>query len=401
VKPFAWLVLVIGVAAAAAYGGYWYGQHHGAAAEVKGADAAAAGTEPAADKPVVTVATAPLKREPISETFSVYGTVTAPPGEVRALSVPFESHVVRVLVTPGQQVTAGTGIIQVEAGPDALVALQEAKNAFDVATRDLNQVQQRFADHLATNQELSQAQQLVQSAKLKLESLVQRGVGQSHELKAPATGLVSKVDVQEGQIVPSGNPLVEWVAGNRIEVRLGVGPDDAKSLKVGQPVRLRRVGRSSSEEAFEGQVRVVGQRLDPATRMVDVMVSPPPDAGFLLDSYVEGEMTKATEIAFVVPRDAALPDEAGHYMLFTVRDGHAVKHSVRLGLQNDRFVQVIGDDLKEGEPVVVVGNYQLQDGTAVEIQEPATQPAAEPATGTTAAPATSPAAVPATMEAKS
>ena len=63
--------------------------------------------------------------------------------------------------------------------------------------------------------------------------------------------------------------------------------------------------------------------------------------------------------------------------MFTVRDGKAVQHAVRVGVENDREAQVIADDLKAGEPAVVVGNLELEDGMAVRTQ-PAPAPTAAP-----------------------
>jgi len=46
---------------------------------------------------------------------------------------------------------------------------------------------------------------------------------------------------------------------------------------------------------------------------------------------------------------------------------HAKKHTVKLGVQNEKEVQIVTPDLKENDRVVTVGNYELQDGMAVEV----------------------------------
>jgi hypothetical protein len=57
---------------------------------------------------------------------------------------------------------------------------------------------------------------------------------------------------------------------------------------------------------------------------------------------------------------------------------------VRIGLQQDQLVQVIGDDLKAGDQAVVRGNYLLEDGSEVQVTASATQPATAPAADTKA-----------------
>jgi membrane fusion protein (multidrug efflux system) len=381
---FGRVVLMIVIAVGAAASGYWYGAHH-ATEEKKDADEAGATTQPAGAedevRPVAEVVVEPIRKGKITQTVTAYGSVVAEAGDVRIVSIGFETRIGKILVTPGQQVAADTELLVADASPDAIVALQDAKNAYEAATRDLAQAQQRFNDHLATNQELSQAQQAVTSAKLKLNSLVERGVDTPQRPTAGAAGLVSKVDVQEGQIVPAGGALVEIAAGNKIEVKLGVQPGDAAALKPDQPVRVHLVSGTSGDE-FEGHIRVIGQRVDSATHLVDVRVTLPTEAKLLLDSFVVATLERASaDDALLAPRDAVLPDEEGKSILYTVANDKAVKHLVKVGLENDNQTQVIADDLKEGDPIVVRGNYELDDGMDVKIAAEA--PATEPTTGPT------------------
>jgi RND family efflux transporter MFP subunit len=368
------IILLVLIAGALAGGvGFWLGRH---AIEPKQGDAGERTTnsdsdEQSSEEVVAHVEVVPLTPASISQTVTAFGTIVAEPSSLRIQSVPFESRIKHIDVTAGQEVSPQGKTVQLEASADALLALQEAKAALDAAMRDLTQTKQRLKDHLATNQELSQAQQALDAAKLRHQSLIDRGVGQSHQLSADVAGIVSKVNVQEGQIVPAGGALVEIAVGNRIEARLGVNEETVARLKVDQAVRLRRVDESP-DSAIEGKVRLIGRRVDPATRLVEIRVTLPPSAKLLLDSAIVGEITLASEAGFVVPRNAALPGEAGEFVLFTIHHDHARKHAVRLGLQQAGRVQVIGDDLKEGEPVVVVGNYSLEDGMKVQTREVST-----------------------------
>jgi len=119
----------------------------------------------------------------------------------------------------------------------------------------------------------------------------------------------------------------------------------------------------------EGSVRLVTRRIDPTTRLVDVYVSLPEGTKLLLDGYVRGEVQHTEKNALVAPRSAVLPNESRSYDVFTVENGKAVKHTVKVGLQNPDEVQIIGDDLHENDSVVTVGNSELEEGMAVEIQK--------------------------------
>ena len=70
----------------------------------------------------------------------------------------------------------------------------------------------------------------------------------------------------------------------------------------------------------------------------------------------------------LVPRSALLPSDQG-YVLFTVKDGHAVKRTVAVDLQNGTDAAVSGEGLHAGDIAVVQGNLELDDGMAVVTEE--------------------------------
>jgi len=88
-----------------------------------------------------------------------------------------------------------------------------------------------------------------------------------------------------------------------------------------------------------------------------------------LDGSVRGEMQRAEKNALVVPRSAVLPNESREFEVFTVANNRAIKHTVKIGAENPKEIQVVADDLHEGDPIVTVGNYELEDGMAVEIKK--------------------------------
>jgi membrane fusion protein (multidrug efflux system) len=375
VKSLTTWVLVLFLVGAAAGTGYWLGHRSSGGKD----EADTGGKERGESKPVATVSVVPIRKAAIADDVVAYGAITAPTSEVRVVSVPFESRLVKILVVPGQSVTTGMPLIEIEASPATKLALEDARNTLAATQRDLELVRQRFQEKLATNSELFTAENNIKTAQAHLKSLEQSGADGQRQLKAEAPGIVSKIDVQEGQVVPAGGPLVETASQNQIEAKLGVEPNDVGALAVGQAVQLTPI-ENPSAEPVAGKIRLVGRRVDPTTRLVDVMVSLPPDAALILESFVAGKITRAAGEGFLVPRDAVLPSEDSGYELFTVKDGHAVKHTVKVGVENDELVQVIADDLKEGDLAVVVGNYELEDGMQVKAQPAAaSQAASEPA----------------------
>jgi membrane fusion protein, multidrug efflux system len=225
-------------------------------------------------------------------------------------------------------------------------------------------MQQRFDLKLTTNDQLLQTKQALEQAQTKLESLRRRGSESPQSINADAASLISKVSAQDGAIVPAGNAMIEMVAQNRLDARLGIEPADSAKVKAEQEVSLARV--NAPGKTILGRVRKLSQATNATSHLVDVFVDLPSSSGLLLNESVVGKIPIASAQGLIVPRSAVLPQE-GHYVLFTVKDGHAQEHSVEVPLQNEREAEVNGKDLQAGQSVVTLGNYELKDGMAVKV----------------------------------
>ena len=309
-----------------------------------------------------------LHRDQITETIAAYGTVVAAPGETETFSVPFECRVRKVLVTAGLAIAQDTALLEIEPSPDTALQLAEARSEQDSAGNALQLVEQRVAMKLATRQDLLQAQQRLHDAQLRLTSLKDRGIDGTRTIRATASGVVSRIAVQPGAIVPAGMALVETIGQDQITVRIGVEDEDVVHLEPGQVVHILPVNAADGR-AVDGQIHLITHQVNPQTRLVDVFVSSAAGARLLLNEYVEARIAIAAHDALVVPRAAVLPED-GQYVLYTVADGRAVRHVVTIGVENATEMEVAGDGLQEGQAVVVVGNSELNDGMAV-----ATEPA--------------------------
>jgi membrane fusion protein (multidrug efflux system) len=316
--------------------------------------------------PIAQVQVAKVERKTMTAKVIVYGSVVAQPGKTHSVSVAFETRVRHILVAPGQFVQENDPLTEIEPSPAAQLQLQQAKNAAEAARKELKQTQDRYNLKLATNQEVSAAEKAARDAEAQLTTLQRAGAGGDNRIHADMAGVIAKVNVQDGQIVPAGNPLVEIVAENEIEVKLGVEPEDLSAVQTGVPITIFPINDPTAAKV-EGSVRLVTRRIDPATRLVDVYVALPEGTKLLLDGYIRGEIQRTEKDALVVPRPAVLPNESRGYEVFTVANKRAVKHTVKVGLENPDEVQVMANTLHEGDSVITVGNYELEEGMAVEV----------------------------------
>ena len=320
-------------------------------------------------KPTATVELSPLKVEPISETLEVFGVVESSPGTEQVSSAPYDCIIENVLVAAGDKVAAGDVLVQIGPSPDSRLVLEAARSALIVADKSLEATQERYDLRLATNQELAVARQAQADARAKLTSLEARGLGGDGKLKARSSGVVSKLDAATGALVLLGAPLASVANAGRLEARLSVEGSARAKLAKGATVSMTSA-EDPGADPVEGEVRSVGAALNAAAGSLDVRVGLPNSAGLLLGEHVKAliEVRKVSD-SFVVPRSAVLPDDDAQ-VLYTARDGKAIRHEITIGIVAGDRLEVHGKDLNAGDLLVITGNYELTDGMAVEVAKP-------------------------------
>nr|CBX27708.1 hypothetical protein N47_H25300 [uncultured Desulfobacterium sp.] len=318
------------------------------------------------ETPVAHVKTELLKNGTIDEIILAYGNVIPAPGAQTTISVPFESRIIRLMVNEGQEVSQNDPLLELGPSPDTHMKLKQAQGTYNAANQALKNMERKFQLRLATNDQLLQTQQILEQARLTIDSMKSQDIGGQKELKAEVDGLVSKVSVNEGALVPAGAPLLQLVPRNRLEMRLGVELEDIDNIHEGMPVDLSRAPKQTG--IVSGKVRKVSQSVNSSTHLVDVFISIPPGSAFLLGQYVSGRIVVGSVKGLIVPRNAVLP-EGDHFVLFVVRSGRAVKKDVRLLAENSREAVIKEDSLRPGDEVVTVGNYELKDNMSI-VGEP-------------------------------
>jgi multidrug efflux pump subunit AcrA (membrane-fusion protein) len=121
------------IIAAAAFGGWWFG-HRGA-----GGGMAGGGSAGGESNVVAQVQLAPVLQSNISRIITAYGSVVARPGKAISVSVLFECVVRHILVAPGESVTNGQALAEIQPSSTVQLQLAQAKAAVDRAERELKQ----------------------------------------------------------------------------------------------------------------------------------------------------------------------------------------------------------------------------------------------------------------------
>jgi len=317
-----------------------------------------------AETPGVLITTAPAVERTVTDTLTTFGVLDPDPDQVLSLSLPHAGLINRVWVRFGQRVKSGDRLLEVVTAPDALMQYRQAQSAVGYAQRELNRKQRLLRGQLATKAQVDSAKTSLKDARATLEALQKRGMDVAEEtLRAPVDGIVTRLDVSQGQRVQADTTAMLIAAEKRLVARLGVEPEDLAAVQAGTPVTITSV--FVPDVKVESTVREVHAMINPATHLVEVLVPIPEQQidHLVLGSRILGRIHLRSRTALVVPHSAVLGD-AAHAYLYTVNDAKARRVPVQIGTETGGFLEVRGE-LKADDIVVVSGNYELSDGAAV------------------------------------
>lgn len=347
------------VVAFAMAGAGWYWFQHGT---LKPAKAGAKREEVSA-----LVGTETLRKQPLLSTLRVFGEVQ--PARLIGISFARPGQVARVNVIPGQRVRQGTELATLSSDPGTELNYAQANNALGFAQREFERMQGLLSLQLATTSQVDAARKAVVDAQASLAAQKKLGAGAGTSgVTAPFDGVITTITVAQGDRVQPGAPILQLGVTDSLRVQLGVEPDKSRLIRAGLPVRLAAVQDATKEMLTK--VANVQDVVDPKTQLVNVIAILPPE---LAREFVPGMRVQATielghQEALAVPRLAVLTDEKGAF-LFQVENGRARRVAVSKTIESGDLIGVEGK-VALTLPVVVVGNYQLQDGMAVREAAP-------------------------------
>lgn len=320
----------------------------------------------AADLPTVAVETVALKQQQLAETVSGYGVASPDTGALQSISLPRPGQIVSLLVSPGQVVKKNAPLLEFATGADAALGYRQARHAVDFALSDVARIEQLLSQQLATRSQLAAAKKTLTDAEAAFHAQEKIGAGRAQErMSAPFDGVVISLQASQGDRLAAGATVLQLARVGGQRVVLGVEPDVVARVRPGMAVSVAPV--FDPERKVAGRVTQVFGIINPQTQFVDVLVDVPSE-GLMPGTRVRAQIQLNLQTGWVVPRSAVLRDSQGAYV-FQVLDGKAHRVTVKTGLEVDGLIAVQGA-FAANEPVVIQGNYELQDGMGVRGSQP-------------------------------
>ena len=357
-------VVLIVLALAAAW--YAFSSSKGGAAGANGA----AGGEGAAAVPSITVVMP--GRQSVQSTISTNGTIAA--RREMPVGVAGEGgQVVRVLVEPGQWVSAGQPLaiidraVQTQQAASLAASIRVAQADADLAQAELTRADALVARGFISKADMDRKRATRDAANARVRvAQAQYAEAQARNgrlnIVAPAAGLVLTRQVETGQIVSSGSGVLFRMArGGEMELMAQMAEADLQRVRVGTRATITPVGSNLN---IEGQVWQVSPVIDPDTRQGMVRIAVPYSAALRPGGFADARLVSGTEEAPLLPESAVQSGPEGNYVLIVDGKNMIQRRAVKVGTVTDGGVS-IASGLNGTERVVVLAGAFLNVGDKV------------------------------------
>lgn len=312
--------------------------------------------------PSVAVTLAPLRKGSLPRTVTAYGKVETSPSARQTVMAPVAAVVDRVYVKTGEQVVAGAPLARLGPSPATSAAYTQAVVALRAATGQASRTRTLLSQHLATKQQLADAEKAASDAKAALAALKTEGAGSPRTLRAPFAAIVTAVSTTPGAIVAQGAPLLDLARPTGLILRAGVVPAQAVGVNTGDAVTVTPLGGTRGEAA---RVLLRGSVVDQQTGLISVDIAVP-EAVFFAGQMAQADIVIGKAAGYVVPHRAILVGNSGGFYVVQAVNGVAREVDVRVLLDAGER-DVIEGALVPAAPLVLAGNYQLKSGMKLRV----------------------------------
>jgi membrane fusion protein, heavy metal efflux system len=331
---------------------------------------------------------APVQLREFRDERTAVGRIAFNDERTTSIFAPFQGRVLRLLAKPGDVLQPGSPLVVIDS-PDlvqangdlisASVAVRKAENQLSLAERvarrqkllyeagagAFKDVEQAATDFKNAQNDLKTAQGQAMAARNHLRAPFGKNeteiskiettheVDRIAEIFSPIAGTVTARKVSPGQFVRADNTDPMFSVGDLSSMWLvaNVAEIDIPLVKVGQAVAVHVMAYPGEE--FRARITYVGASVDPAVRRLSVRAEiSNPDGKLKPDMFASFRIvTGAPTQSPSVPAGAIVREGDGTMTAWVTTDSKRfVKRTIKIGLQQDGFTQVI-EGLRAGELV--------------------------------------------------
>lgn len=318
-----------------------------------------------------------VQRMDLSQTVEATGQVY--PLEKKDIYSDYEGVIEKIQVKAGDTVKAGDVLLTIQSST-LQEQLDQAKTELKQAQLNLDKAKVQMGTELAINRvstdnalelesythQIGLYKEQVKEAELKVKALTEKNdglvQGDSLIIRAPFDGQVAWINVKSGDKITPEILLATIIKPDALGVEAEIDQNDIGMLAVGQKAII--IGKDSEQTENGGQVTEIGVQGESDDEVVNFPVRLKVDSssqglqpGMSVDITI---VTQERADVLAVPA-SAVTEKDGKYIVNVLRGEKLVPVTVKLGLQEGKFWEVVSG-LKSGDQVAVAKPAVLGQG---------------------------------------
>lgn len=242
------------------------------------------------------------------------------------------------------------------------------QNQLNTTRINLQSVQTEFNRVEALKESGSISQQIYDQTKAQLDQLKQSEsfLESNTFVKAQFSGVIAAKNYEDGELY-SGAPILTLTQINTLKAIINIPESYFPLIKKGMSVDI--TSDIYPNEVFPATIEIVYPTVDPSSHTFQAKVRIPNGSEKIRPGmFVKANLAIGEVETMVVPYNAVLKLQgSNNRYVFLNRDGVAKRVDVTLGQRFDDRIEVISEEIKEGDQIVVTGQARLVDGVKLEI----------------------------------
>jgi len=263
----------------------------------------------------------------------------------------------------GQRVEAGEILVEMTSAEEHAL-LEEAQARVAEAERQYERVKSLVAQRSASESLLDERKRDLDTARALLVAIESRLADRL--VKAPFAGVLGLRNISPGALVEPGTLITTLDDDSVMKLDFAVPSVFVPDLKLGLGIVAE--ARAYGNRRFEGEIRSIDSRVDPATRSIQLRaLFPNPDRTLKPGVLMQVALLRNPRDALVVPESALLHQGQEHFVMMVGDGDVAERRQVRIGARRLGEVEIV-DGLAAGDRVITHGNDKARPGQQIAIK---------------------------------
>lgn len=192
--------------------------------------------------------------------------------------------------------------------------------------------------------------------------------GGAIKVRSKTNGIVTMVNVQQGDYVQDGDPLVTINDANSFALVLSLPYELKKNISIGQQLNVSLPDGNSRI----ARVQKFSPTVDVASQTQNVVLKINGKQDIPENLIVKVRINKTVNANTIsLPKGAVLSDETetDFWIMKMINSNTAIKIPIEKGIQTDDRIQIISPILTAEDKIVLTGNYGVADTIKVKVMK--------------------------------